>query len=338
MQLLVRAEGKRVQRPQLVLLDRLAGVVLGGLRRGLGAVFLHLRPGQAQRILRIGLKAVADQSQGAGVPQVKGEPGIGRVAVGRAVVAVTVGHEALHRHVVARRPGAATHTRPGGPAVVAGVGGLHGQFRVLRWRGAPQLDHPAGGVAVQRRERPAQHFHPRPAEQVEVRELALAVGHGRRDAIGIQPDAAHPEGRARTGAADGDLRVLGVVLAVARKQAGHTAQLIGQVDLVVATFAQVHGGDRGRDIEGGHALEPGGHQHPLQGERIGRGRDFIGPGRRAGQQDGQAGRLQQGDTRGIHGGTGFVCGGCGWSANARDQCGRNKRRPRAQMLRLCSRR
>jgi len=81
MQLLVRAEGKRVQRPQLVLLDRLAGVVLGGLRGRLGAVFLDLRPGQAQRILRIGLKAVADQSQDAGASQVEGEPGVGRVAV-----------------------------------------------------------------------------------------------------------------------------------------------------------------------------------------------------------------------------------------------------------------
>ncbi len=52
------------------------------------------------------------------------------------------------------------------------------------------------------------------AEHAEVRELPLAIGHGGGDAVGVQAQAAHAEGGARTEAADGKLRVLRVVLAV----------------------------------------------------------------------------------------------------------------------------
>ena len=63
-----------------------------------------------------------------------------------------------------------------------------------------------------------------------MRQLALSVGHGRRDAIGKQAHAAHAEGGTRTETAYRELRVLRVVLAIARSDPGYSTQRIGDVD------------------------------------------------------------------------------------------------------------
>ena len=81
-----------------------------------------------------------------------------------------------------------------------------------------QLDHAAGVIAVQGGEGPAQHFDALGHVEVEGRGLALAVRHGRRDAVRHQAHAAHAEGRARAEAARRNLQVLRVVLAVVRDQ------------------------------------------------------------------------------------------------------------------------
>src|SRR6266550_3149278 len=72
-------------------------------------------------------------------------------------------------------------------------------------------DDAAGGVAVERCERSAQHLDAARRAEREGRRLPLAVGHGGGDAVGDEPDAAHAESRARAEAARGDLQVLGVV-------------------------------------------------------------------------------------------------------------------------------
>ena len=59
--------------------------------------------------------------------------------------------------------------------------------------GAEHRDHAARTVAVEHRERPAQDLDALRAGKVEVRHLALAVGHRRRNAIGVQAHAAHAE-------------------------------------------------------------------------------------------------------------------------------------------------
>ena len=64
-----------------------------------------------------------------------------------------------------------------------------------------------------------------------LRGLALAVRQRGRDAVDVEPHAAHAEGRARAEAADRHLQVLRVVLAVLHLQARHGAQALGQVDL-----------------------------------------------------------------------------------------------------------
>ncbi|MOA06086.1 hypothetical protein D3C78_1257080 [compost metagenome] len=95
-------------------------------------------------------------------------------------------------------------------------------------------DHTAGRVAVQRRVGAAQHFDALEAADVDVRQRALAVGHGGGNAIHIQAHTAQPEGRARAIAAHRQLQVLGVVLAVVDLQAGHAGQDFRQVDLHLA--------------------------------------------------------------------------------------------------------
>src|SRR6266850_7940177 len=90
-----------------------------------------------------------------------------------------------------------------------------------------QGDDAARGIAVERRERPAQHLDALRRAERERGRLALPVGHGRRDAVGDEPDAAHAEGRARAEAARLDLQVLRVVLPVLHGDARHAPEALG---------------------------------------------------------------------------------------------------------------
>src|SRR3546814_14897982 len=78
---------------------------------------------------------------------------------------------------------------------------------------------------------PAQDFHPSGRFEHEVRHLALAVGHGRRDAVAVQAHAADAEAGARAEATDRHLKALSRVLAVAREHARHAIQRIGPAPL-----------------------------------------------------------------------------------------------------------
>jgi hypothetical protein len=66
--------------------------------------------------------------------------------------------------------------------------------------------------------------------KVEVRHLALPVGAGGRNAVGIQADAPHAETGARAEAARADLQVLRVVVAQVDDQPGHAAHRLREVD------------------------------------------------------------------------------------------------------------
>ena len=118
--------------------------------------------------------------------------------------------------------------------------------------GGEHADHAAGGVAVERRERTAQHLDPRRRRQVEVRDLALPVRSGGGNAVHIQAQAAHAEGGPGAEAARGDLDVLRVVLPVERHHPRHPRQRFRQVDLrsAVADGLRVDHVDRSRRVEG----------------------------------------------------------------------------------------
>ena len=100
----------------------------------------------------------------------------------------------------------------------------------LGGRGADHRDHAARAAAHQRGEGAAQHLDTLRASQVDVRHLALAVGPAGRDAVAVQPQAAHAEAGAGTEAARVDLQVLRVVAAVAGDDARHTRQRLAEVD------------------------------------------------------------------------------------------------------------
>src|SRR5690606_32320721 len=91
------------------------------------------------------------------------------------------------------------------------------------------LNDAAGRVAVQRRERPAQHLDALSAVQVEQSRLALPVRHRQRNAVLDQTDAAHAERSARAESARRDLQVLSVGLAVLHDDAWHASKTLRQV-------------------------------------------------------------------------------------------------------------
>ena len=63
-----------------------------------------------------------------------------------------------------------------------------------------------------------------------MRYLALAVGHGGRNAIAVQAHPAHAKGRTRAETANGNLQVLRKILPIARDHAGYALQRFRQID------------------------------------------------------------------------------------------------------------
>src|SRR5690606_39074322 len=221
-----------VDHARLRLAHALARVVDVGVGHRLARILAHLLRSEAERIARLGdVDVVEYEVQLAAVAQVDTQLEVGYAAPRRGVVAPAIGVQAREREVVAddvvaaeqprrARPGAVVaHRRPQSPGIA--------RLAV----GAVDRDHAARRIAVQRGERTAQDLHAIRAGEAEVRELALAVGHRRRDAVRVQPQPAHPEGRARAEAADGELRVLRQVLPVAREQAGDAAEDFGDVGI-----------------------------------------------------------------------------------------------------------
>src|SRR5690606_19599378 len=160
------------------------------------------------------VEVVADQLDPAAALQLAMHPRVERGTPGLAVLAVAIAVEHLCRDVVAVAAGGAARARAAGQMAVAARGGPQVQAWRGRAGGVPQRDHPAGGIAVRRPGRPAQLLDAVAGGQGEMRDLALAVGHGRRNPVGVQAYAAHAEGRARAETADRKLGVLRAVLAV----------------------------------------------------------------------------------------------------------------------------
>ncbi len=232
---------------------RLARVELKRWSDHLARVLLVERAREALRILRLRLaQAVADQREGRVLAQPVAQLAVGEVAVGRAVVAVSVGMEMRDlADPVQRSPRAAGLQ---GLAVRAVAAEAEARIDAEGFR--PVLgfdqDHATGGGAVERGERPAQHLDASRRAEREVGGLALPVGHGRGNAVGIHADPAHAESRARAEAARLHLQVLRVVLPVLHRDARHAAEALGQVDLraAFANLVAVHAIDRRRHFEG----------------------------------------------------------------------------------------
>ena len=187
-------------------------------------------------------------------------------APGRTVRAKAVGGEA--RQAGTNVPPALQGRGEGG----AGLGGLVAaevevEFKLaLACRAAEQGDHAARAVAVERREGPAQDLDALGAGQVEVGDLARAVGHGGRDAIGVETQAPHAEARARTEAARADLQVLRVVVAVVDGEAGHALQRFREVhhQAACAYLLGVHHGDGVGRVEDTGLDARAGHDHGFE--------------------------------------------------------------------------
>ncbi|MNN30764.1 hypothetical protein D3C81_1444230 [compost metagenome] len=216
------------------------------------------------------IEGVDQQIQALAWCQVETQLGGERLTPRRTVVAPAVGAEVVGRHVVVHRR-LALELHAGADTVVAAVAGAQPPRVPVLAVNAPQLQHAPGGIAVQRRKRPAQHVHPLGAQQVEVRQLALTIGHGRRDAIHQQPNAAHAKGGTRAKATDRQLRVLCKILPLTRQQARHAAQRFGY-QRPPAIAVGIHRGGRGRQVEIGHRMHLGSlHLHGTQhgGRRLG---------------------------------------------------------------------
>ena len=213
----------------LCLAGFLARVEERGLGRGLVGVGLELLARQAQRVLCRLVQCIEHHHYAVGGILVT-QAHVAQRALCRAVRAKAVDLESGERGAQAE---AVVEWRIDAQAQLgqAGAAGIHTQRDgALHGRRAEQRDDAARAVAVQRRERAAQHFHALRAGEVEVRDLALAVGTGGGNAVGVQAHAAHAEAGARAEAARADLQVLCIVVAQVHHQARHARHGFGQVD------------------------------------------------------------------------------------------------------------
>ena len=179
-------------RADLALARRLAGVEGGGLRRGLARVGIELSAAQRQRVVG-SLRDVARDHGDAVACVVPAQPDVAELAPGLGVRPEADGFElrdlGFHiQRVVQRRLHAEANLAQPEAAHVHIESGA-----ALFRRHAEQRNHAARAVAIEHRERPAQHLDALRAGQVEVGDLALAIRHGGRDAVGVKAQAAHAE-------------------------------------------------------------------------------------------------------------------------------------------------
>ena len=214
-------------------------------------ILVQLRLGEAERILHERhFDGVGDDGDRRRAAHRKLELAVEDVALRVAVIPVSVGlkvrrvQHVVDDAVVARGlEGVALRVER---SVLGGAVHPIARCRVLREDG----DHAARGIAVQGRERPAQHLDPVGGSEIELRELALAVGHRARNSVGVQAHAPHAEARACAEAAHRHLQVLRVVLAAFGGHAGHRHQRLRQVHLQLAELdgGPVDAVDGGRQI------------------------------------------------------------------------------------------
>jgi hypothetical protein len=172
-------------RAELCLLRALAGVELGGLRRGLVRVGIELLARQPQRVVgRLGLRAGQQQHAvlRAAPAQARRAQRTRGSAVGAEAFDVQVRGAGLHVPDATQWGGDGSAHLP--QAESAGIQRTLGAA-AAGWLGEGGNDA-TGAVAVQHRERPAQHLDARCPGQVEVPHLTLPVGHAGGDAVGVE--------------------------------------------------------------------------------------------------------------------------------------------------------
>ncbi len=250
------AQVQIVNEPALLLLEALAGVEIRGGGIGLAGVGVELRLRDAQRVLRIGARDhVRDQGQPARIVERVAHLAIERIVVRAAVVAIAIDREMSDGHVVAERAGDPARIRPRTERVEAAIGNRALDLIGLPAVGGEDLDDAAGRVAVERRERTAQDLDPLCGIQIELRDLTLPVRTGGRNAVLVHAHAADAEGGIRADAANGDLLVLGVVVAVAGQQSGDDGNVVREIDAegIVAELIARDAADRCWNVERSHA-------------------------------------------------------------------------------------
>ncbi len=246
----------------LVLDDRLTRVEGQCAGDHLARILVHQRAREAARVLGLELAQVVRHQRHAGVlAQCVSQLCVEVIAISLAVIAIAVGMEARKVRDPVERAPLSAELQCAAVGAIAADQNVALERRPFRPVLGQDVDHAAGGVAVERGERPAQHLDALGGVQGESRRLPLAVGHGGRDAVGDQPDAAHAEGRAGAETARGDLQVLGVVLPVLHHDARHPAEAFREIDLgaALADFIAVDAVDRRRDLEAG--LRHAGRRH-----------------------------------------------------------------------------
>ena len=243
-------KGMFEHRAGLPLRHRLARVEQHRVGRSLPGIGEELRAIESQRILRMRRIQRVDGehrlARAHGHAQFPVQPG----ALRGGMRARAIGGEMLR----ARQPtdaivAAARLQRhaPGGR--LAERGGRRDVARAIGIVGE-HLHHAPRRVAVQHRERPAQHFDAPREGQWHLRHLALPVRHRRRHAIQVQPHAADPEAGPRAEPPDRDLFVLRRIAAIAREDTGEGRQAFGErgAQAVVAPVAALDDAYRRGDV------------------------------------------------------------------------------------------
>ena len=223
-----------VGQARLCLLDAFARVVEQGIGGGCLWIFCPVGRGDTTGVIRINVHMIGHQREVAVFIGFDVDAGIEQVFVGGALCAVAIGQKAAGAEHIANAVGFTLGFEA--QALLAIAAQRESAFHL--WLAFALLgvgvDDAARGIAIQGRVRPAQHFHALQRAYVDVVGLALSVRHGGRDAIHINLDAAHAKGGACTKAANRQLQVLRVILAVLQLQAGHAAQRFRNVDLPLA--------------------------------------------------------------------------------------------------------
>ena len=244
----------------LLLADGLARVEGSRRRVGLARVRRSLVPRESERIpgLRL-VERVQHQREARVAARFPFQLGVELLAVGLRVRAVAVGVKARPVGEGAERAGFAARLRADAPRAPGTGQCLARERRLPGAIGGEELDHAARGVAVEAGDRPAHDLDALRRGKVEVCRLSLSVGHGGGNAVRVQLHAADAESRARPEAADRELQVLGVVLAVLQDEPRHAAERLRQVDLRLALAKRVAADrvDGHRDVEA-PALAAGG--------------------------------------------------------------------------------
>src|SRR5690606_15887582 len=128
-----------------------------------------------------------------GIPRLRGP----LVAPRGAVLPIAVGREARGMPEDAQAPDGVADAQADAAGVVAAGPEIEPGRRFGRRVLGVHRDHAARGVAVERRERAAQHLDALGRAEIDAGCLALAVGARERNAVDQQAHAAYAEGRAR---------------------------------------------------------------------------------------------------------------------------------------------